>query len=76
MKFIHLSDLHIGKHLYHYNMKEDQEHILEEVIGYIQNLHFEEEDIDYLRSLNKFSREIFMINLFRRQRRSQCLTIF
>ena len=34
MKFIHLSDLHIGKHLYHYNMKEDQEHILEEVIGY------------------------------------------
>ena len=27
MKFIHLSDLHIGKHLYHYNMKEDQEHI-------------------------------------------------
>ena len=51
MKFIHLSDLHIGKHLYHYNMKEDQEHILEEVIG-------------------------FMINLFRRQRRSQCLTIF
>ena len=25
MKFIHLSDLHIGKHLYHYNMKEDQE---------------------------------------------------
>lgn len=30
---------------------------LEEVIGYIQNLHFEEEDIDYLRSLNKFSEE-------------------
>ena len=38
MKFIHLSDLHIGKHLYHYNMKEDQEHILEEVIGYTQKL--------------------------------------
>ncbi|MFR9119306.1 MAG: nicotinate phosphoribosyltransferase, partial [Merdibacter sp.] len=30
---------------------------LEEVIGYIQNLHFEEEDIAYLRSLNKFSEE-------------------
>ena len=38
MKFIHLSDLHIGKHLYHYNMKEDQEHILEEVIGYTEKL--------------------------------------
>lgn len=38
MKFIHLSDLHIGKHLYHYNMKEDQEHILEEVIGYVEKL--------------------------------------
>ena len=30
---------------------------LEEVIGYIQNLHFEEEDIAYLRALNKFSEE-------------------
>lgn len=30
---------------------------LEEVIGYIQNLHFEDEDIDYLRSLHKFSEE-------------------
>ena len=27
------------------------------MIGYIQNLHFEEEDIAYLRSLNKFSEE-------------------
>ena len=38
MKFIHLSDLHIGKHLYHYSMKEDQEHILDEVIGYVEKL--------------------------------------
>ena len=30
---------------------------LEEIIGYIQNLHFEDEDIEYLRSLNKFSDE-------------------
>lgn len=30
---------------------------LEEVIGYIQNLHFEDEDIEYLRSLHKFSEE-------------------
>lgn len=28
---------------------------LEEVIGFIQNLHFEEDDIEYLRSLGKFS---------------------
>ena len=30
---------------------------LEELIGYIQNLHFADEDIEYLRSLNKFSEE-------------------
>ena len=30
---------------------------LEELIGYIQNLHFVDEDIEYLRSLNKFSEE-------------------
>lgn len=30
---------------------------LEQIIGYIQNLHFKEEDIEYLRSLNKFSEE-------------------
>ena len=30
---------------------------LEEIIGYIQNLHFEDDDIEYLRSLNKFSEE-------------------
>lgn len=28
---------------------------LEEIIGFIQNLHFSDEDIDYLRSLNTFS---------------------
>lgn len=30
---------------------------LEEIIGYIQNLHFEDSDIAYLRSLHKFSEE-------------------
>lgn len=30
---------------------------LEEIIGYIQNLHFEDADIAYLRSLHKFSEE-------------------
>ena len=29
MRFFHLSDLHIGKQLHHYNLKEDQEHIFE-----------------------------------------------
>ena len=34
MKFFHLSDLHIGKQLHHYNLREDQEHILAEVLSY------------------------------------------
>lgn len=38
MKFFHLSDLHIGKHLHHYNLKEDQEHILQEVIEYAKEI--------------------------------------
>lgn len=32
MKFFHLSDLHIGKQLNHYNLKEDQIHILNQVV--------------------------------------------
>lgn len=35
---------------------------LEEIIGYIQNLHFEDEDIAYLKSLHKFS-EAFLTYL-------------
>ncbi|MFV0529160.1 MAG: exonuclease SbcCD subunit D [Lachnospiraceae bacterium] len=34
MKMFHLSDLHIGKQLHHYNLKTDQEHILKEIIQY------------------------------------------
>ena len=30
---------------------------LEQVVDYVSNLHFEKEDIDYLRSLNQFSEE-------------------
>ena len=30
---------------------------LEQIIEYIENLHFEEEDIDYLRSLNLFEEQ-------------------
>lgn len=38
MKFFHLSDLHIGKQLHHYNLKEDQEYILREVTEYARRL--------------------------------------
>ena len=39
MRFFHLSDLHIGKQLHNYNLREDQEHILAEVIQYAKELH-------------------------------------
>lgn len=39
MRFFHLSDLHIGKQLNHYSLKEDQEHILGEIIEYAGKLH-------------------------------------
>lgn len=32
MKFFHLSDLHIGKQLHHYNLKEDQQYVLEQIL--------------------------------------------
>ena len=38
MKFFHLSDLHIGKQLHRYNLKEDQQVILKEVIAYAKEL--------------------------------------
>ena len=38
MKFFHLSDLHIGKQLHRYNLKEDQQVILKEVITYAREL--------------------------------------
>ena len=38
MKFFHLSDLHIGKHLHRYNLKEDQQVILKEDITYAKEL--------------------------------------
>ena len=39
MKFFHLSDLHIGRQLHHYNLREDQEKILGEVIDYAKLIH-------------------------------------
>lgn len=38
MKFFHLLDLHIGKQLHRYNLKEDQQVILKEVITYAKEL--------------------------------------
>ncbi len=38
MKFFHLTDLHIGKQLHRYNLKEDQQVILKEVITYAKEL--------------------------------------
>lgn len=39
MIFFHLSDLHIGKQLHHYNLREDQAHILGQVICYAKDIH-------------------------------------
>ncbi|MGN0332215.1 MAG: exonuclease SbcCD subunit D [Lachnospiraceae bacterium] len=39
MKFFHLSDLHIGKQLHHYNLKEDQIAILEEIVQFAREMH-------------------------------------
>ena len=35
MKFFHLSDLHIGKQLHYYSLKEDQQIILKEIVQYV-----------------------------------------
>ena len=32
MKLIHLSDLHLGKRVYDFNLLEDQKYILEEIL--------------------------------------------
>ncbi len=37
MKFIHISDLHIGKRLNEYSLIKEQEHILGEIIGVIKD---------------------------------------
>lgn len=36
MRFFHLSDLHIGKQLYSYNLKDNQQHILKQIIGRVR----------------------------------------
>ena len=37
MKFIHLSDLHLGKRLNEFSLIEDQEYILNKIINIIMN---------------------------------------
>ena len=37
MKFIHISDLHLGKRVYEYSMLEEQEYILNQIIGIIDS---------------------------------------
>ena len=37
MRFIHLSDLHLGKRVYDFNLLEDQEYILEEILKVIDS---------------------------------------
>lgn len=37
MKFIHISDLHIGKRLNEYSLIKEQEHILNEIVSVIKN---------------------------------------
>ncbi len=39
MRFFHLSDLHIGKYLHHYNLKEDQRYILKQIVSYAKKIH-------------------------------------
>ena len=36
MKFLHLSDLHFGLKLYNYDLSEDQEHALDQVVAQTQ----------------------------------------
>ena len=36
---------------------------LEQVVDYVSNLHFEKEDIDYLRSLNQFSEDFLELSI-------------
>lgn len=38
MRFFHLSDLHIGRQLHFYSLREDQEAVLEEIVRYAEEL--------------------------------------
>ena len=36
MRFIHLSDLHIGKQLHHYSLLDEQRNVLQQVVAYVK----------------------------------------
>lgn len=66
MKFFHLSDLHIGKHLFYYSLLEDQKYVFHQILEAAK----EEQPVPFCYVA------IFMIKRFRLQRRSVCLTGF
>ena len=39
LRFFHLSDLHIGRQLHHYNLIDDQRKVLKEIAAYAADLH-------------------------------------
>lgn len=39
MRFLHVSDLHIGKHVNEFSLAEDQRHILAQIIGLVRTHH-------------------------------------
>ena len=65
MKFIHLSDLHIGKRVNEFSMIEDQKYILRQVIELVQK----ENRIAFL------LQEISMISRFRLPRQCRYLML-
>ena len=66
MKFIHLSDLHIGKRVNEFSMIEDQKYILRRLLNWFGK-----------RNRTVFlSRGMCMINRFRLRRRCRCLMLF
>ena len=67
MKFIHLSDLHLGKRVNGYSMLEDQEYILNEIKAVITA---EAPDAVLI------TPETSTTNRFRLRKPSACLTIF
>ena len=62
MKFIHLSDLHLGKRVNEYSMLEDQEYILKKIINVV----------DAEKPDGVIIAEMSTTNLFPRRRQFSC----
>ena len=52
MRFIHISDLHLGKRVNEFSMLEDQKYILERILEIIDDNNFIDKIKDYLNNLN------------------------